>query len=389
MKVKKLLLLGLDGGTMSMVKRLGVFKYLPYQKEVMTTIPPLTFPAVPTMYTGKNPAELGFSEWIKPNGEPVSFSDITEPTIWDVLACSGVRCSVLNVPLTFPVRPIRNGRIAAGYPSPRVNTWPEMNWELDFVTPDHGKRPSDEYAFQQEIRISKQRLAYVDSSFEFNFVWIKGPDTLGHTAWGTRVYDEYYRFLDEEIEKKVNSGEFDETIIVSDHGYAAKPTHEFHINTWLEEKGWVKTSFKIKLAHKLASKFPVLKRLAVKQKIQPKSVYSESEVYSDRETGIWCPPDQVDEIVGELKKEKFVKAAWRREEVYHGKFIERFPPVVFVVKEDYVTQLHFADEVITPHKSAFRGDHHSSFEAIFLSQKPYEIENTEQLKDLVVGWFKE
>jgi predicted AlkP superfamily phosphohydrolase/phosphomutase len=385
----KLLLLGVDGCAMSMVDKLGLFKYLPFHQEIMTTIPPLTFPAVPAIYTGKNPADLGLDQWIKPDGNPVSFNDITESTIWDVLASRGFRCSVLNVPVTFPVRPVRNGRIAAGYPAPRVNTCPDFEWFTDPVHDIFNKpRMKDKEIFREQLGITKQRLDCIDLTYDFNFVWIKEPDTLGHYLWGTPWLDEYYLFLSAELEETIEG--FDEVILLSDHGFAQKPDKEFHVNTWLQKKGYIKNSKNIKLMLKMARLPQHLKQVLLETRVRPREIFSGEEIYADSETGIWCPSERVDEVIGDLQKEPCIKKVWRREEVYHGRYLDLFPPVVFVPKEDYMPDITLAESAVTPHNSDFRGDHHSSFEAVLLTQNDYGgVSNVEQIKDLVIRRFEQ
>jgi predicted AlkP superfamily phosphohydrolase/phosphomutase len=125
-----ILIIGIDGATFDLVRPWATAGELPnlarllasgVQANLASTMPPVTSPAWPTFMTGCNPGKHGVFDFIQPKGSQFSLVNATrikQPTIWQRLSAAGLRVGVLNVPVTFPPRPM-NGFMVTDFLSPR------------------------------------------------------------------------------------------------------------------------------------------------------------------------------------------------------------------------------------------------------------------------------
>jgi len=132
MPVSKVLIIGLDGGTFSLIRPWAEQGYLPNLKklldegvsrDLMSTYPPVTSPAWPTFMTGVNPGKHGVFDFIRMHGtsfDTVNSTFIRQPTLWQRLDTAGMRVGVMNVPVTYPPQPLKNGWMITGMLSPRA-----------------------------------------------------------------------------------------------------------------------------------------------------------------------------------------------------------------------------------------------------------------------------
>lgn len=142
---QKVLILGLDGATFDLVKPWAEAGHLPALARLMargshapleSTMPPVTSPAWPSFMTGKNPGKHGVFDFIQPRGGEfglVNASHIKGQTLWEILSEAGLRVGVINVPVTYPPRPI-NGFMVTGLLSPQHG---EISYPADLLDGYH------------------------------------------------------------------------------------------------------------------------------------------------------------------------------------------------------------------------------------------------------------
>ena len=128
--MSKVFILGIDGGTLSLIERWQ--DELPNFREIMkngvygeleSTIPPISCPAWPCMFTGKNPAKLniyGFQRFIAHEQYRAVLHnslDYFSQSLWRMLSDSGKRVGLLNVTITYPPQKV-NGFVVSGFGTP-------------------------------------------------------------------------------------------------------------------------------------------------------------------------------------------------------------------------------------------------------------------------------
>ncbi len=144
----KVFVLALDGATFDLIRpwaeqgKLPLFSKLMAESawgELNSTITPITPVAWLTFMTGKNPGKHGVFNFFRPIRSdyaavtPASATVNTESTLWELLSQRGRNVAILNVPMTYPPKPV-NGSLFAGVPMPtgemQFSYPPELHEEL-------------------------------------------------------------------------------------------------------------------------------------------------------------------------------------------------------------------------------------------------------------------
>jgi predicted AlkP superfamily phosphohydrolase/phosphomutase len=178
-------------------------------------------------------------------------------SIWRIVSESGLRCIVLNEPVTFPPERV-NGVMTTGLMTPhRSSEWiypRELRHEINTVAggyecdipPDFRSLLSrDRPAALEMLEKMAFKIFRVSRYLASNYAWdllaviFTTTDRLQHYWWrNPQEIAEHYRIIDRmigeylEYSKEHNA----DLIVVSDHGFG--PCDEFFlINEWLEELG--------------------------------------------------------------------------------------------------------------------------------------------------------
>jgi len=215
---RKLVLIGLDGATFRVLRPLIDAGVMPTVARMvregasgtlMSTHPPVTCPAWPTMYTGVNPGKHGvFSFTCRGAGRPrtASLVDVKSSTMWELLSSVGRRCVVLNVPITYPAQAL-HGVMLSGFPAPDTSAdvvWPRQGHEglmralpgfrVNWPGIPHAHQPDRQAAdvvrsANAWLRERIDSFEYVldRDEFDFCFLVFEYPDKVQHA---------FYPFLD-------------------------------------------------------------------------------------------------------------------------------------------------------------------------------------------------
>jgi predicted AlkP superfamily phosphohydrolase/phosphomutase len=329
MKKKKILMIGLDGGTMAVVKPLAEQGLLPNLASLMkggvsgdleSTMPFITPPAWATFFTAKHPGRHGLFDFTKTNpdtGEKefVNFSDVHSDTLWSVLTKNGKKVCSINVPLTYPMPKI-DGYLISGLMSPpeQLITHPESLAEeittrcgyiadIIFIRDWH----KDEDKIPDLLtRCTEKRTdssIYLMKKFDWDFFMTVYTETdrMQHILWD-HILDErrpealrkkvlaYYTFLDASIGRLIKEVDSDTTIMVmSDHGFGPIGK-KVYLNKWLRDKGFLavqegktKTmNLKRKMkgkAYRLLTKSDKLSKMLFGNRRAPRSVAGYKKVF--------------------------------------------------------------------------------------------------------------
>jgi predicted AlkP superfamily phosphohydrolase/phosphomutase len=276
------LIIGLDGATWRVLEPLARSGRMPHLGRLMargtwgtlrSTVPALTLPAWSSFMTGKNPGAhgvFGFRRF-RPDGYDTgglaNASDLRAATLWDVAGRHGKRVGVVNVPPSYPLRPVNGFLVSCMLtpPGERFTEPPEVAEELgDYgidVPPPSGLREGESdyaaraIAYLEAMRTQTARRAEAvlrvgaRRPVDLLCVVFYAPDRVQHYFWqylegqGTddtvrarvqAVYEE----LDDAVGRLVEAaGPEASVVVLSDHGFGAKPAHSVRINRWLAQEG--------------------------------------------------------------------------------------------------------------------------------------------------------
>ncbi|MFQ5795330.1 MAG: alkaline phosphatase family protein [Candidatus Bipolaricaulia bacterium] len=354
-RAKKLVVLGLDGLPFSLLNEAFAAGRLPNLKrlsregvwaQMNSVIPTVSSVAWATFMTGQNPAQHGIYGFVERSGQMKRFiptgSDINAQTLWDRLNQLGVRTIVMNVPLTYPPKPV-NGILISGFLGPNLDriTYPqEVSMLLKkkgyIIDPDPRNVVTDKDGFLSEIFKAFQARADValhllrEEAWDFFMCHIMETDRLHHFFWDSkddtgakyhRGFWKFYKRLDEFIggltaELPQDTG----LLILSDHGFCAIKV-EVDLNVHLHQCGFL--TFKASARH-LADLDPG----SVAYSLPPGRIYLNLK---GREQLGWVDPDSADyekwreEIAASLldladpeSGDKVIQRVHRREALYKG-----------------------------------------------------------------------
>lgn len=260
----KLMVIGLDGATFDLILPWVQQGELPNFKKLIgesawapldSTRPPLTCPAWPVFYTGKNPGKIGVIDFI--GGEDgkkiISYTDIKGKAFWDIAASHGMRSIVINVPITYPPR-IENGILLSGMLTPpgkpccsseekmqaiKSNVG-EYIVDLDILTLSSFDRSRSLKLFHHMMdqRFKTAMFLRETEAHDLMVVVFQETDIVCHRLWNNppEVLKVYKR-MDDYIGELSNSAEY--LVLMSDHGFAGY-SRGIRINQFLFERGDLK-----------------------------------------------------------------------------------------------------------------------------------------------------
>jgi predicted AlkP superfamily phosphohydrolase/phosphomutase len=294
----RLAIVGIDGATWSIIRPMIEAGELPNITRILregasgvleSEKPPMTPPAWTSMFTGLNPGKHGVFHFIRRDlgtyGVLLNDSrNYVGKDMMSLLSGRGWSVGCLSVPMTYPPFAVKDGYMISGIPMPLVGdsiAWPpgltdEMTKILGHpYEPDVDYGPydgdtetaSDDLAQYAKLRdhlfkiererLDLQRHLLKERPTDFYFTVVSVTDRCQHYFWkfqdpshegyteeGNRLYGEVikdaYRLADDFVgHVREQVGEEVPIALVSDHGFGPQYT-DFHVNTWLEEAGFLK-----------------------------------------------------------------------------------------------------------------------------------------------------
>lgn len=284
----KSLIIGLDGGTWSILRPLVDSGHLPNLRNIIensstaslqSTIPPVTALAWPTFFTGLNPGRHGLLGWQQPLTADfrrpwISGNNIRGTKLWHILNNAGMSVGVVNVPVTYPPEPL-NGWMISGLLTPNLKsqfTYPDalkfellthvQGYQIDIDVQRSSPKISDQSAMlhfvqkaQQVTKVRGDAIRWLIEAKNPTVVIavFEMPDRLQHIVWKdvvdastgcvkTHLQREIlnaFTVLDNEIGKLSRLLEKNGVLcIISDHGFGPISQIVF-MNDWLEQHGWL------------------------------------------------------------------------------------------------------------------------------------------------------
>ncbi len=214
--VKRILILGLDGATWDVLDPMIAAGRMPALKKFIeqgaagvlhSTQPPITPAAWTTFMTGKGPGQHGIVDFetYHVHTHELTFNstfEIREKTLWELLSDKGLRVGSINVPMTYPPRPV-NGFMISGFETPSTDadfTYPAgLKQEILREFPHYNYRTNWQRKALGGFSTLKQNLDYICDSFtqgsqltqycgdrfgwELLMIVYKLVDNLQHKTW--------------------------------------------------------------------------------------------------------------------------------------------------------------------------------------------------------------
>lgn len=266
--MKKVLIVGIDGGTFKAIKKYVNQNLLPNFKFLLkrgahgilkSTIPYLTVPAWPSFYTGMNPGNHGVFHFLTTHKFDLderrvhTFANVKAKSLWKILSENNKRCLVWNVPMTFPPEEI-NGKLVGGllslptkryaYPLNFESELRKQNYVIDASYLDlHDMDPEKSFKVIQSVeedRFTIWKKNYLEEKWDFSMIVFKSSDIVGHEFWSdNKKVQATYQNLDNLLGRILKLIDSETALfIMSDHGFASYD-ETFNVLAWLNGAGYL------------------------------------------------------------------------------------------------------------------------------------------------------
>ncbi|MBA2428024.1 MAG: alkaline phosphatase family protein [Actinobacteria bacterium] len=223
--MSRVLLLGLDGATYSVLEPAFGAGHMPVLKKLLdrgasgiltSTVPPYTPPGWTSIFTGVNPGKHGIFGFTLGNAQRndglVRLDVVTAPAIWNAANAQGARIGLFNIPMTYPPPRVDGFAVAGmltpegGGTTPEGFTFPdwlggelaqaaggyeidiEVNYDVDWRSTDIIERLSRNLARK---RSALRYLLETDGDLPLLFAVLEAPDRLMHV---------HYKYIDPRCE---------------------------------------------------------------------------------------------------------------------------------------------------------------------------------------------
>jgi predicted AlkP superfamily phosphohydrolase/phosphomutase len=327
--VTRVLVIGLDGVPLYLIRSWAQEGKLPALKSVMdrgtvgslrSTVPPISGPAWASFMTGKNPGKTGIYDFLYRRNGSYGFSPNDArrrdgKSIWNILSAESKRVGVLNVPMSYPVEPVK-GFIISGWMTPYMarnfvyppNLLNELEAEVGHYRIYPGATFSEKHregfleACNQLLDLRTRTALYLmqRDPWDFFMVVFFDTDRILHQMWhyldrnhpwrsSDSITDksepvwQYFQRLDRSIGQLIQQAGGDTLVmIMSDHGMG--PAHNMIVlNNWLLDIGLLqlKDNPLTKLKHRsfrwgftLRNVHSIVDRLGLAKHAEYKALYS-------------------------------------------------------------------------------------------------------------------
>ncbi len=268
--------LALDGVPYSLLKRLMADGKMPNFRRLVesggvlqrmrSVLPPISSCAWASFMTGKGPAGHNIYGFIERDPQTMEVhvptaNDLRAETLWHRLSDAGKRVFVMNVPVTFPPKPL-NGIMISGFLAPDIDRAcypPQIAAGLKqsgyIIDVDTVQARRELETFRRtlpvalEKRIDTMWRFYRRENWDFFMAHIMETDRLHHFVWaqmedGHPVWSDFFYGIYDRVDKLIGeivqeTGNKYELLILSDHGFE-RLRKEVFLNKYLFDKGYLK-----------------------------------------------------------------------------------------------------------------------------------------------------
>jgi predicted AlkP superfamily phosphohydrolase/phosphomutase len=374
-----------------------------------SSLPSVSSTAWTTFFTGRDPGGHGVFGFMdcRPDSHDFRFpnyQDVTVPTIWDVVGRSGRRSVILNVPGTYPARPMA-GVLVSGFVAPSIERAvhpPELlarlrrlgyRIDLDAWTARGAFDALETDLFTTvERRMDAVRMLLAEERWDLFVAVVTETDRLYHFLWNAmaagdeRTVDLFQRFH-EVIDRFVGwladalpSGT--RLVTMSDHGFTTERMDVF-TNAWLRERGYL--AFDVDQPKGMGRISPA----STAYSLDPGRFYVNRAGRRPRGS---VPEDRAGEVVEQLgadlaelrdpdSGELLYGEVVRRDDAYHGPYAAHGPDLVLTLRPGYELKgATAAPTVLGPPAEGLGGMHTMEDAHLFvaghtLREGPYDLQD--------------
>lgn len=353
-------IIGIDGVPFELLDSLSETSVMPWVGQLKTegvftpmrsSVPEVSSVSWSSIITGKNPGEhniYGFTDMI-PGTYTLSFPHFGKLGASPFWQNKGEFC-IVNVPSTYPAAPL-NGVLISGfispdldkavYPSEYVDTLKSFNYKIDVDTKKARKYPKvlfKELFDTLESRKKVYQYFWDRVDWDVMMVVFTGSDRLEHFLWDAYLNEshqyrdkflEFFSRIDDAIKdifERLNST--DSVIMLSDHGME-KISYNFNVNAFLEKEGFLIRGKNPKRGYGNIQKGTTAFAL------DPGRIYVNTGKYPLGNVSSEHKESVVLDLMNAFKSLKkdgtpVIKNVWKKEEVYHGEYLENAPDLVLL-----------------------------------------------------------
>ncbi len=272
----RVIVIGFDGATFNIIKPMLKKGKLPSFAKMMqigvhgnlkSTIPPTSAPAWTSFMTGVNPGKHGVFDFVDHKNSSIKELKIVDSrliqqkTIWELLGEKGLKCGVVNIPITFPAKKINGfmitGMLSRGsehtcYPKNFIEEIEEFLGEkyiFDFEQICEKGQEKEFYSKLEKMHELREKVLFFllkEKKVDFLAINFSSTDRASHFLWdatdenGEGYVEKIYERMDKTLGKVLKyRDEHTSIIVMSDHGFGAQKGI-ININNYLLEKGYIK-----------------------------------------------------------------------------------------------------------------------------------------------------
>jgi predicted AlkP superfamily phosphohydrolase/phosphomutase len=362
----KLMVIGIDGVPFELLRDFAEQGIMPHTKRLIrdyrliktqVPLPEVSSVSWTSFMTGMNPGEhgiYGFMELHPRNYSYTfpSFKTLPVKTLWETIGEAGKRSLIINLPSTYPVRPL-NGKMVSGfvaldlekavYPADLYPELEEMEYQVDV---DTAAGRNDKRFFLKELETVLDMRLELYGKWESREPWdlfffiITGTDRLHHFLYDAlddpasqyhRGFLDYYRRVDDVIGRI--AGDMEKRgipfIILSDHGFV-KIKQEVYISQYLKQWGYLELEDPApKNLKSLTGSTRVFALDPSRLYIHLEGKYARGCVKEAEYQGL---REEIRErfLNLEIDGEKVIRDVFFKEDIYHGPYLDRAPDLVLL-----------------------------------------------------------
>ena len=375
-KPRRVVFIGLDGTPFTFMQRLIAEGRAPHAAHLAeqgsllrmdSMWPWVSSVAWSTMMTGVNPGKHNIFGFI--DRDPATYKQFIPTarqmrarTLWEVLSEAGKRVIVVNVPVTYPPRPV-NGILVGGFLSPSLEKavyppsyLPTLQSLGYIVDADPWKmRKSRDLALQEVNRALDARIRALfhlleKEEWDYLHVHIMETDRLHHFLWqpmeeGDSTYApafyDFYRRIDDMLGRLAAKLDERTTLMwMADHGFCSIKK-EVYVNRWLMDRGWLKLR---NIPPDRKKGLHEIDPASVAYSLDPGRVFL--RVQGREKDGVVAPGAEYEALRDEIAAaaldlrdpddgSPIFQAAFKREELYHGPYFEQAADLILAPYDGY------------------------------------------------------